>query len=461
MSKPLGPDDDFFADRPDEGPNFSASSPAPDVPKVDLSQPWGALVRPAPQEWFTTPAPPRKWLLNDERPDKGRGLLPLGKAGMLVAEGGAGKTQLLCQLAISVATGHPFLHFFSVQQKGRVLFLAGEEDVEEMHRRMYSGSRAGGPTPEAGSIVVLPLAGVPCAMLEQDEYRNPRETEFARWLFSYLGSEKFSLVVLDPLSRFAGLEAEKDNAQATRYLQTSEKIATLTGATVLNSHHNNKGSRDGADVTTTSSRGASALTDGSRWVATLSVHILKAKPEEGEPMTESLTLAFTKSNYARRGDPLELRRDERGALVPLDDGEAGRVARAKSGEVERKAKAAAKEAERAEREKARAATDLQLSLDAEQQRVRDRERKWELREDALVRLLWNHPEGMTTSELRSGLLAELGELSHGHDAATVDRLGPGIRIEVGAKNAKRHYLQAIAVPVRIRERLSRIGNQNA
>jgi hypothetical protein len=123
-------------------------------------------------EWFTRAPPARPWLLRDSRRPGAPGVLPLGKVGQLIAPGGVGKTMTIAQLGCSVSTGAPWLGTFSVapEGKGRVLLVLGEEDAEEAQRRLYNASKAlGVPTPDPGAVVVLPLAGVPCAMLERDE----------------------------------------------------------------------------------------------------------------------------------------------------------------------------------------------------------------------------------------------------------------------------------------------------
>ncbi len=333
-----------------EGVGSRAPAPAPNGP-------WSNLIQPAPREWFTTPPPARAWLLRDGRREGAPGLLPLGKAGMLISEGGAGKTQLLCQLALAVATGGEFLGCFPVATKGRVILIMGEEDADEARRRLYNASCIGTPTPPDGSISVLPLAGVPCAMLEADEHGNPRDSEFAGWLFRHLDGESYTLTVVDPVSRFAGLEAETNNAHATRFVQSLERIATLTRGTTLGSHHTGKAFRGGVDVTASAARGSSAFVDGFRWVASLRVsNVSKSleRPEERDRLGELVTLSVVKSNYSRKGEPVQLRRDERGGLVPLDDTDRETIARVTTGTAEREAKAASKATER---ERARDARD--------------------------------------------------------------------------------------------------------
>jgi RecA-family ATPase len=299
----------------------------PPDPKAERDAEWMPRVRLVTQSWFTEAPPARTWLLRDMRRD-GEGVLPLGKAGELVAAGGVGKTMLNVSLALAVASGTPWLGTFSVASPGRVLMLLGEEDEEEVKRRIYNGARGMAKPPESGRIEVLPLAGVPCALLERADHQNTISTDFAAWLDDYVEKHgPWSLILLDPLSRFAGPDAEKDNAQGTRFVQSIERLSTLTRATTLASHHTAKLFRqDGANVPAEASRGSTSLVDGFRWQGTLGVATTDAAIDDD--LKEIVTLSFTKSNYSRRTEPLKLKRDEHGQLHPLDAVEREMVAKA-------------------------------------------------------------------------------------------------------------------------------------
>ena len=296
--------------------------------------PWLALVTSAPAEWYSEPPPKRDWLLRDARHPKARGVFPLGKVGQLIAEGGAGKTMALCQLAVAVATGTRWLGAFEAT-KGRVLLVLGEEDVEEVWRRLHHGANVSqGPRPDPGAIEVLPLAGAICAMLERDERGNAAETAFLGWLRMYIQAGGFRLVVVDPLSRFAGPDAEKDNAAATRFMQALESC-TAADRSILNAHHTNKLSRGPAGTLDGSSgRGSSAFVDGARWQCALAVERIKLDvAEEQAALGEVVTFAVTKSNYAAKPEPVILRRDTAhgGALLPLDEADLATVEGARRG----------------------------------------------------------------------------------------------------------------------------------
>jgi RecA-family ATPase len=182
------------------------------------------------------PPPPIDWFLRDARAN-GAGVLQRGKVGMLVGEGGAGKPMALCQLAIAVATGGLWLGTFMLPRNpGRALLLLGEEDAPEVQRRLYNAVRAtGSDHPSEGSIVVMPLAGVPCPMVELDRVtRQAYDGAFLDELRTYLADQPaFDLIVVDPLSRFAPANTM---ATSLRLVQVLESIAQDYKATVFVSH---------------------------------------------------------------------------------------------------------------------------------------------------------------------------------------------------------------------------------
>lgn len=252
-------------------------------------------------EWglLSTQPPPREWILM--RPDTETngmanpiGLLPRSEVGFVIAPGAAGKSYLMIQLALSVATGRKWLDYFLVQKPGRVLLALGEESADEMCRRVHQLAECMRLTSEQErmveeNLVLMPLAGELAALVQQDG-RTTTETDVLAFLRDRMKDQEWALVMLDPLSRFAGADTEKDNVQATRFIQAAETLCRLPGRpTVLFSHHSNKLSRadDAGPSTAADARGASGLTDGARWCANLT-----KRPGGG------VSLRFTKNNYA-------------------------------------------------------------------------------------------------------------------------------------------------------------------
>lgn len=279
------------------------------------------------------PLPPRYLLTrwreaHDGKPGAWVGAVPLGRVGMLAAGGGQGKSWALCQLALCVAAGVDWLGTFKVVKEGRVLLALAEEEEEELQRRLYYGARALGLGTQqrdtaADRIVALPMAGRAVALTYSPAELQAQghvpglgqlpETEFAQAIRAKLATaDDWRLIVLDPISRFAGPDVEVDNAAATRFVQTLESLTRAPGnPTLMVAHHTAKATRGegSAGSEAGAARGASGLTDAVRWQANL-------VPVTGE--ADYLELVPSKSNYAKVGARVLLKRAEHGELKPVD-----------------------------------------------------------------------------------------------------------------------------------------------
>lgn len=307
-------------DPSEERPKGPPGDPPGEEPGA-LGKAWGWLGE---RGWPEGNPPPRRWLLQrpaapEEESAHPRGFLPLGKVGMLAAAGGAGKTMALAQLAVSVVTGRDWLGHYTVpaESRGPVLLALGEEDEEEVQRRLYDIREGldlspGEWTDLKRGLMILPLAGVPVQLVSaQDRNGKPEETPFFHELRRRIegAGVDWRLLVLDPLSRWAGPETETDNFAATRFVAAVESLSQVPGnPTVLLAHHTTKAARRGLDAgEATAARGASALTDGVRWVANL------LKPE-GSSLPH---LSLVKSNYTAPAPDVVLKRGEGGVLRAL------------------------------------------------------------------------------------------------------------------------------------------------
>lgn len=201
--------------------------------------------------------------------------LPKQIVAMLVGAGGAGKTHLLTQLALSVTTGLPFMGKFKIENPGAVCMVLGENKMDDIHRLLRKSSLGMGFNEElikkaSANLAIMSVHGTNSHFL-----KNGNASEFYDRFISRLKARQpkngWSLIILDPISRFAGLDAEKDNAVATDFIAILEKLSEeLQGEpTVLISHHKPKPSVGLRESDQTAARGASGLTDGVRWQANL------------------------------------------------------------------------------------------------------------------------------------------------------------------------------------------------
>jgi len=306
--------------------------------------------------------------------DHGVPVMPRGIAGILAASGGTGKTMAALELAILIAAGGTEAHglywlgCFHVAA-GRVLYVNGEDSPGSMHRRIYNAAERLWPRGEARTddahryldaaarnLHVAPLAGtMGMALVEHDDTGAPRPSAMAHALSERLDldpdGEGWALVVLDPLARFAGGDAETDNAAATVVVQAAELLTEAPGnPAVLLTHHTRKGGSGEADAI----RGASALHDGVRWAMTLH----RQDRVEGCPI-ELVTLRHVKSNETPTAPPHTLTRQEGGGLRLATDDETDSYSAAQAAaERERIAERTANQTAGRKAGKARAERDL-------------------------------------------------------------------------------------------------------
>lgn len=301
---------------------FDAAQPRDEEPRTGI----GTLSVALTPERIRAEPPRREYLFSVAK--TGVGVFPRGKVGMLAARGGSGKSYLLAQLAVSVATGTTWLGSGAgwAAKQGRVLWLPAEEDEEEVMRRLHLACKVAGLLTNAEdldticrNITVIPLCGYDVALATQAEFGKSGlpETERAAEIRDLLRAaavknQPFSLLLMDPMSRFSSADVEKDNAAATRFVQVLETFTTeeFERPSVLLSHHVGKPHKDatGSDPI----RGVTGIVDAVRWAALLS-------PERHKEGPDLLKLEVVKTNYARRPPTLTLCR-------PDDWGGAMRVA---------------------------------------------------------------------------------------------------------------------------------------
>ena len=257
-----------------------------------------------------------------------------GVVGMVVGAGGVGKTHFLAQLGLSIVTGTPFLGKYPIEKPGCVFIGLGENSDEDVHRllrktfksmfyvdpqmniqqeqELETISRRLSVTSFTGMQASFIHRGFPTALFEMLlNALKTREPE-----------EGWSCIILDPISRFLGAEAETDNAAATQFISLLERITLeLKGnPTVLFGHHMNKSGVSGTNTDQAAARGSSALTDGVRFQINLEKS-LKESANKADKTYEKdkITMRLVKSNFTAPIPDQVLQKDDYGVLKCVDN----------------------------------------------------------------------------------------------------------------------------------------------
>ncbi len=284
--------------------------------------------------FFLEDPPETPRLINYLDGDKPKPFIRKGIVGMLVGAGGVGKTHALAQLAIAIATGGSWLGKFPVEKPGYVFMALGENADEDIHRLLRKIAKSlfnngnsttffeKDPLQEASKrMAVMSVTGANATFIHQGH-----PTHFFEMFLSQLKArepdEGWSCIILDPISRFLGADAETDNAAATRFISLLERLTLeLKGnPTVLFGHHMNKSGIGSKSTDQAAARGSSAITDGVRWQANLD----KARKENGEendnPFEKNqVVLRTVKSNFTMILPEINLQKDEAGCLQIIEE----------------------------------------------------------------------------------------------------------------------------------------------
>ena len=246
--------------------DISTHGPMPEPEKPILEQGQGLAVWAA-HRWSMGERPSRQFLV-----DK---LVLASKHGLLVAEGGAGKTFLMLDLALKVAAkrdgdtwgGMP------VMRKGAVVILTTEDDKDELHIRLADMDPDGSRRREAGDdLVILPTinSGGSFSLVEKDP-RTQESRPSRKWLefFALLKQiPNLQLVVIDTLNSV--LHGEENSATViNEFARVASQVCGELGAALIVPHHIRKQGDEpirNAEMMKAAIRGSSALPAAFRYV---------------------------------------------------------------------------------------------------------------------------------------------------------------------------------------------------
>lgn len=246
------------------------------------------------------------------------GFLPSGVTCLLAAPGGCGKTYLLMQAAIAAACGGTWLNA-KANKPIKVLFLAAEEDQDELTRRAQIVANSMGIMKDhrlldlvENNLHIFGRLGQNERLM--DDKGEPRDI-FIKLKFFLEKNPDIKLVILDPAADYMCREAELDSAAAKDWTKLVSQLTLTEGKpTILVSHHTRKENQGGTifkatekdkipDLTADSIRGSGSLVYSFRWA------ILLARREYDDG-SEKVFLRVVKTNYTGKSGILQFEPDK-------------------------------------------------------------------------------------------------------------------------------------------------------
>lgn len=219
-----------------------------------------------------TGAPPEtRWLVRDA--------IPAAIPGMVAAQGDAGKSMVLLDLARRVAFGSSPLEgpCFGgmIEREGTCVVITAEDDAPAIHRRIANLDPSNARYSAKGErliVVPLPDAGGPLPLVTMGR-NGPEATDSYKRLEDQLAAiSDLQMVVLDPLQAFVLAPINEDPAAGQFACSMFATLAAETQANVMVAHHvrksaSERGQKQAMDLQGAREliRGTTALVDGLRW----------------------------------------------------------------------------------------------------------------------------------------------------------------------------------------------------
>jgi RecA-family ATPase len=252
----------------------------------------------------------------------------MGRVGGLVSAVGIGKSMLALELAVAVACPLKEANLLGIEipKHGRVVYLSGEDDIEEFQTRLHNIHKVLDLSGKGDEIVEHLEKNLEIIDLEDSprDFLDPQVfAKFSEW------AKGCRLIIIDTLSMFHSAD-ENSNTEMAKVVARFKLIAKRYGCCLLFLHHTSKSMAiDGRQDEQQSTRGASVLVDNSRFICYLSgmskqeYGRLKGENGGSMPFQESerkkwVTFGASKQNGGGHIDPFWLVRAEGGVLVRKD-----------------------------------------------------------------------------------------------------------------------------------------------
>lgn len=258
----------------------------------------------------------------------------LGTVGSLVSPGGAGKSMMALILAHQIASGRDLLGLGETKT-GRVVYLSGEDDEDELGYRLAAIGPSLSLDNRAACIENLVMVDFTKDIKRIESPDFQQELEMA--------AAGTRLIIIDTLRVFHGAD-ENNASEMTHIISVLRSVAAKNQCSILFLHHSSKSMAvSGAGDMQQASRGSSVLTDNIRWQSYLVTMTEKeseslSERTDGQPIGADrkgyfVKFGISKQNYGspfeerwyRRGvggilEPVQLRESNTKAFKSIDGG---------------------------------------------------------------------------------------------------------------------------------------------
>lgn len=232
-----------------------------------------------------------------------------GTVGGLVSPGGVGKSFWALEVAVAMSAGGRADLTGLQPAAGRVLMLSKEDPLEAFQHRLHALAQELPRSVRLGALDYRSCLGMGIDLMEPSWFEVICEAATGA-----------RLLILDTLTRFHSLD-ENSTQDMNQLLAQLERLAAVSGASVLFLHHTSKAAAlSGQGTLQQAARGSSVLVDNARWVAFLAVMTeSEARQFDVQPTQRQQYVRWniSKQNYGAALPDVWYRRGEGGVLLPV------------------------------------------------------------------------------------------------------------------------------------------------
>lgn len=215
-------------------------------------------------------APDIQWLIKD--------VLPQSTACLMASMGGVGKSYLILDMAIAIATDQTMINRYAlggqVVDSGAVVVVTAEDSRTAVHRRIDQilSPKGRAAVKKNFHMIPLPDAGGHITFIRNQGGQYVMTDEWLWFCQEVKKIRNLKFVALDPLQVFVQADITADPAAAQVWWSAVSALCAETGACVMAAHHMRKDG--GMQIETLlqareAIRGTTGLVDGARWVYAL------------------------------------------------------------------------------------------------------------------------------------------------------------------------------------------------
>jgi RecA-family ATPase len=271
------------------------------------------------KDLLTSKPPPREFLIDEILPMKAR-------AAMLVGPGGASKTMFALQVGIAIATGSDLFDWgdWCVENPGQVMLITAEDDRDEIHTRLHAvlDHFLYWMRDDGGFLQRLESNLFIATTVAQDNLlvKAGERTGYEETILERAKKHNLKLLILDPLSRFYGGDFN-DNAQAVRFVEVLEYLASALNCMILVTHHTSKfAAQSDQQSAQHAALGGTMLTNSVRLQMNIGPMTTTQAEQCKIPESERLNwlnFGTSKTNYSSPKTGLWLYRDPRSGVLSV------------------------------------------------------------------------------------------------------------------------------------------------